>query len=531
MRSLGYSDTNNADFSWDNSVFYGRSIGLLNDEIYNKINTSKFIRDYVAKTTYDTLKFNVKGESNTLLEKLVSQGLLSKEQAQKLLILNQGEKKLTSIEIGELVKGVVMMQAVGYDDSMWSGSGFYINSDGSIVTNYHVINGAKSIKVMDDDGSIYSGKVTVLGYDDYNDLALIKIDKKNEFFLEIGDSDNTKLGEEIFTIGSPLGLSNTLSNGIISSIRKDIIQISAPISHGSSGGALINSYGKVIGVTSSGYTEGENLGFAVPINIFISMPKNLSYSLENMNNMRGYIERPTNVTLEQIDVDTISIYWDNNPEADFYRVYAYNNNTNNYDKLLDDNGNDMWYWEPESCIEYYGLDENETVYIAVTSVKGNIESEFSDVAYIILSSQEFYMTLEEMGEYLFYNNSNLHIGNKSILIDDIDVSISDRYDHIYISVYISNGLNDFLDIFINNRVSLAQEIADIGSVVSGYYELDSTTSVIYCRKYDFYPDAFLSNNLYSNPVTYDNNFWYVFYPYVQVDLNYYLWNYDTYWAY
>ena len=136
-----------------------------------------------------------------------------------------------------------------------------------------------------------------------------------------------------------------------------------------------------------------------------------------------------------------------------------------------------------------------------------------------------------MGEYLFYNNSNLHIGNKSILIDDIDVSISDRYDHIYISVYISNGLNDFLDIFINNRVSLAQEIADIGSVVSGYYELDSTTSVIYCRKYDFYPDAFLSNNLYSNPVTYDNNFWYVFYPYVQVDLNYYLWNYDTYWAY
>lgn len=261
------------------------------------------------------------------------------------------------------------------------------------------------------------------------------------------------------------------------------------------------------------------------------MPKNLSYSLENMNNMRGYIERPTNVTLEQIDVDTISIYWDNNPEADFYRVYAYNNNTNNYDKLLDDNGNDMWYWEPESCIEYYGLDENETVYIAVTSVKGNIESEFSDVAYIILSSQEFYMTLEEMGEYLFYNNSNLHIGNKSILIDDIDVSISDRYDHIYISVYISNGLNDFLDIFINNRVSLAQEIADIGSVVSGYYELDSTTSVIYCRKYDFYPDAFLSNNLYSNPVTYDNNFWYVFYPYVQVDLNYYLWNYDTYWAY
>ena len=531
LRSLGYSDTNNADFSWDNAVMYGRSIGLLNEEIFYKINNSPFIRDYIAKATYDTLQFNIKSGKNTLLEKLINEGVLSYEQAQNLLITYQSEKKFTSIEIGELAKGVVMLQAIGYDKSMWSGSGFYIDSNGSIVTNYHVINGAKSIEIVEDDGSIYSGKVIVLGYDDYNDLALIKIDKKTEFFLKIGDSDNIKLGEEIFAIGSPLGLNNTLSNGIISSIRKDLIQISAPISQGSSGGALINNYGKVIGVTASGYIEGENLGFAVPINTFTSMPKNLSYSLENMNNMRSYIEKPTNVTLKQINGDTISIYWDNNPEADFYRVYAYNNDTNNYDKLLDDNGNDMWYWEPESCIEYYGLNENETVYIAVASVKGKIESEFSEVAYITLSSQDSLMTMEEMSNYLVYNNSYLHVDDKSILIDYIDVSISDNYNTLYISIYISNGLNDFLYPFVNNRNELAKRISDIGSAVSGYYGIDSITSVIYNREFDFYPDAFLQNNLYSNTVTYNNNYWHVFYPYVQVELNYNSWTYDAYWAY
>ena len=85
--------------------------------------------------------------------------------------------------------------------------------------------------------------------------------------MEIGDSDNIKLGEQIYTIGSTIGLSNKLSNAIISSNRKDLIQISAPISRGSRGGALINDYGKVVGVILSGYTEGENIGFAVPINI------------------------------------------------------------------------------------------------------------------------------------------------------------------------------------------------------------------------------------------------------------------------
>ena len=532
LRALGYSDTNNADFSWDNAVLYGRTIGLLNEEILNKINSSPFIRDYVAKTTYDTLQFQVKDANNTLLEKLVVEGVVSKEEAQNLLVLNQEEeKKLTAVEIGELSKGVVMLQATGYDDFMWSGSGFYIDSNGSIVTNFLLVDGAKSIEVMDDDGSIYNGKVTVQGYDDINDLALIRIDKKNEFFLEIGDSDNIKLGEEIYTIGSALGLSNTLSNGIISSNRKDLIQISAPISRGSRGGALINDYGKVVGVILSGYTEGENIGFAVPINIFESMPKDLSYSLDDLYNNVTYIEKPTNVTLTQIGAGSISIYWDSIPEADYYRVFVYDNSIDKYYLIVDENGSDKWHWYPDSCLEYGGFDENETVYISVTAVRGNGESEFAEVANITLSSQGSLMTLEEMGDYLISNNSNLYVDDKSILIDNIDVDISDNNDTIFISIFLSAGLNDFLVPFNDNRSELTQTIADLGTVVMYYYGIDTMVSVIYSRPYPFYPSAFESNNLYPNTVSYHDDFWFVFYPYVEVEMDYINRTYDAYWAY
>ena len=532
LRSLGYSDENNADFSWDNAILYGSTIGLLNEEIFNKINNSPFTRDYVAKTTYDTLQFYVKGGNSTLLEKLIDEGVLSQEDAQNLLVLNQEEeKKLTAIEIGELSKGVVTLQATGYDDYMWSGSGFYIDSNGSIVTNFLLVDGAKSIEVMDDDGSIYNGKVTVQGYDDINDLALIRIDKKNEFFLEIGDSDNIKLGEEIYTIGSALGLSNTLSNGIISSNRKDLIQISAPISRGSRGGALINDYGKVVGVILSGYTEGENIGFAVPINIFESMPKDLSYSLDDLYNNVTYIEKPTNVTLTQIGAGSISIYWDSIPEADYYRVFVYDNSIDKYYLIVDENGSDKWHWYPDSCLEYGGFDENETVYISVTAVRGNGESEFAEVANITLSSQESLMTLEEMGDYLLSNNSYLYVDDKSILIDDIEVDVADNSDAKYITIYFCDGLNDFIDVFTNNRSELTQAIADLGTVVLDYYGNDTMVILVYTNPYDYYPSSFESNNLYSNTVSYYDDFWFVWYPYVLVEFDYINRTYETYWAY
>ena len=84
--------------------------------------------------------------------------------------------------------------------------------------------------------------------------------------MTTGDSDAAQIGEAVVAIGSPLGLQNTVSTGIISARRDGYLQTTAPISHGSSGGALFNMTGQVIGITSAGMEEGANLGFAIPIN-------------------------------------------------------------------------------------------------------------------------------------------------------------------------------------------------------------------------------------------------------------------------
>ena len=153
-----------------------------------------------------------------------------------------------------------------------TGSGFFISSDGTAVTNYHVINGAYSAKIT---LSTTKQQYTVVGVYDYDaneDWAILKIDGSGFPYLEIAEGATVIGGAKCYAIGSPQGLQNTISDGIISNPAQDLggvsfIQISAAISHGSSGGALINKYGQVIGITSAGYEEGENLGFAIPISV------------------------------------------------------------------------------------------------------------------------------------------------------------------------------------------------------------------------------------------------------------------------
>ena len=152
-----------------------------------------------------------------------------------------------------------------------SGSGFIIDSTGKIATNYHVIKGAYSAKVKTYDGKIYDVS-KVFTYDSTQDMALIKIDATGLHPVSLGDSDKIGIGDKIYTIGDPLGLDDTISDGLISSKSRvvdgsTVIQISAPISSGSSGGVLLNEQAEVIGITSAGITDGQNLNFAIPINL------------------------------------------------------------------------------------------------------------------------------------------------------------------------------------------------------------------------------------------------------------------------
>lgn len=184
-----------------------------------------------------------------------------------------------------------------------SGSGFFINSDGLAVTNFHVIDGASSAKIMTSDGAVYN----VAGVYDYNeeyDLALLQITGSGFPYLELGDSSTVVTGATVYAIGSPKGLDNTFSQGIVSNASRkftdsvvNFIQIDAAISHGSSGGALINTSGQVIGVTAAGRDDAQNINFAVPVNLIPSLKQTSVIPLSSINPQLKYTVTTTPSTI------------------------------------------------------------------------------------------------------------------------------------------------------------------------------------------------------------------------------------------
>jgi hypothetical protein len=189
------------------------------------------------------------------------------------LSLTLEAKELSATEIATkcapAVFQVLLLSKTG--DTIRSGSGFFINSSGLAVTNYHVIENMTSAKIKMTDGKFY--KITgVYDYSEKNDLALIQVEGSNFPYLELGDSALAVTGANIYAIGYPLAIDQTVTPGTItnaSHTEDDInyIMINASISSGSSGGALLNSAGKVLGVTCAYYSGGQNLNLAVPINL------------------------------------------------------------------------------------------------------------------------------------------------------------------------------------------------------------------------------------------------------------------------
>lgn len=174
----------------------------------------------------------------------------------------KSSKELTSKEIYKLCSDSVVEVNAGIS----LGSGFYIEKK-KVVTNYHVIEGATALSVKTMDNNEYD-VLKVIGYSKSLDLAVLEVDhagvpmKKNTHGLT--------MGETTYTIGSSQGLTNTYSNGMITNTGREIggmvyIQTNTAISHGNSGGPLINAYGEVIGITTASFTEGQNLNLAINI--------------------------------------------------------------------------------------------------------------------------------------------------------------------------------------------------------------------------------------------------------------------------
>ena len=162
-----------------------------------------------------------------------------------------------------------------------AGSGAVISTEGHILTNYHVIEGAKRIQVTLNNGESFAAKP--VGIDPINDIAVIRIEAPEEdlYPVELGDSDTLRVGMRVFALGNPFGLERTMSMGIISSLNrtleiqanrviKSIIQIDASINPGNSGGPLLDSHGRMIGINTaiaSRVAQSAGIGFVIPINL------------------------------------------------------------------------------------------------------------------------------------------------------------------------------------------------------------------------------------------------------------------------
>jgi len=184
----------------------------------------------------------------------------------------------------------------GSQRQMGLGSGFIIDRNGTILTNYHVVDGAQKISVTLSDGKSYDAKV--IGKDQKTDIAVIKIDAGQDLpAVTLGDSDRLDVGEWVMAIGNPFGLDHTVTSGIVSAKGRQIgagpydnfIQTDASINPGNSGGPLINLRGEVVGITTAIYSQsGGNIGigFAIPTN---SIKEVLPQLKDKGRVVRGYL--------------------------------------------------------------------------------------------------------------------------------------------------------------------------------------------------------------------------------------------------
>jgi hypothetical protein len=167
------------------------------------------------------------------------------------------------------------------------GSGFFIDSN-KVVTNYHVIAGMNNVDIMLNNSDKRFPVIGYLSVDKMNDLVLLQVDYNNNSWISI-ESTPPQPGENIFAIGSPVGLSKTITEGIVSSIRnfkdKKLLQITTPISHGSSGSPILNESGKLVGVAVGGIEEGNNIGFCIPstlVNSLIDFREQYTRSMDQL---------------------------------------------------------------------------------------------------------------------------------------------------------------------------------------------------------------------------------------------------------
>lgn len=247
--------------------------------------------------------------------------------------IQQGRHENVTVDINEIETGKLMTAAEVYaknvnstvgiqtsitSTNLWgqqttsaaSGSGFILTADGYIVTNYHVIQNANSVTVSTYGGASYSAKI--VGYDEGNDLAVLKIEATGLSPVVLGSSEKLNVGDTVLAIGNPLGeLTFSLTTGVVSALNRevtfsggtvmDLLQTDCAINSGNSGGALFNLYGEVVGITNAKYSGSSSSGASID-NIAFAIPIDSVRAIVESIIEKGYYAKPV-IGVSVTDVD------------------------------------------------------------------------------------------------------------------------------------------------------------------------------------------------------------------------------------
>ena len=275
------------------------------------------------------------------------------------------KKPMDTADLAEYVQErTVTVNVEKITGSKSSGSGFFIDSEGTIVTNFHVIDLAQAISVEMDNGASYP-VTEIVDFSNLYDLAILKIDVKDHPYLELAEKD-ARTGEQVYAVGSALGtLTGSFTGGYVSSPDRkygviDCIQMDAAISPGNSGGPLVNVYGEVVGINTASYTSGENLNLAIKVSELDRLAKDKNWSVKEFKEWyEQESSRSWSPTYKKSDGSTGYLYslvnnyqtvtgakclqsCDNGEEGkkvdgyrDMFDYYIYEYNTSEYDKYVE----------------------------------------------------------------------------------------------------------------------------------------------------------------------------------------------------
>lgn len=282
LRMLGYSDKD-GDFTVSGAAAFAQRIGLLSTAWDGTLTLGG-----LYQMALDALSFSYRDGSATVLERLIAEGCVSSSAANALGLLNtaltarQAADRCTAAVF--CFQGYAEQEEIDQAAPSTDASGFFISADGLAVTNYHSIDGSIYATATLTTGDVYPVE-RVLYYNADADIAVIKVSqtalKGNDTsafaFLEMVGTAEARPGDTVYTISNPLGMGLAISSGIISAVNRPVtgyalpcVMNTADISHGSSGGALLNVYGQVIAVTTGAYTYGNNMYVAVPVDTLLT---------------------------------------------------------------------------------------------------------------------------------------------------------------------------------------------------------------------------------------------------------------------